>query len=187
MELDFNLILEDDQVLLRPLEENDISRLMELASFPELWKYFTYDLSNPEDFNDWIFPALTKQRLQFVLIDKAINTIIGSSAFGNLSKRDQRIEIGWTWISLEYQGLGYNQRMKKLMLSYCFEKLDMERVEFKTDVLNIPARKALKNINAIEEGVLRSHTLMTKGRRRDTIFYSILKNEWPFVKRENDW
>jgi len=187
MDLDFNLLLEDDQILLRPLEESDISKLMELASLPELWKYFTYDLSNPEDFQDWIQPAINKQRLQLLLIDKQENEIIGSSAFGNYSNRDLRIEIGWTWIVQSFHGLGYNQRMKKLMLSYCFEVLDVERVEFKTDVLNTPARKALKNINAIEEGVLRSHSLMTKGRRRDTIFYSILKNEWPFVKRENDW
>ena len=73
------------------------------------------------------------------------------------------------------------------MLDYAFEKLYIERVEFKTDVLNAQARASLKNIGAIEEGVLRSHTLMTKGRRRDTIYYSILKSEWNHIKRENDW
>ncbi|MEO6723473.1 MAG: GNAT family protein, partial [Ferruginibacter sp.] len=65
---------------------------------------------------------------------------------------------------------------------YAFEELDMERVEFKTDVLNQAARKGLLGIGATEEGVLRSHTLMQFGRRRDTIYYSILKNEWPNIK-----
>jgi RimJ/RimL family protein N-acetyltransferase len=77
--------------------------------------------------------------------------------------------------------------VKKLLLTFCFENIGLARVEFKTDVLNVQARKALKNIGAIEEGVLRSHTLMTRERRRDTIYYSILKQEWEYVKRENDW
>ena len=69
------------------------------------------------------------------------------------------------------------------MLQYAFESLNLERVEFKTDVLNLQARKALKKIGAIEEGILRSHTLMTNNRRRDTIYYSILKNEWLQMKK----
>ncbi len=69
-----------------------------------------------------------------------------------------------------------------MMLQYVFEKLGFERVEFKTDVLNLQSRKALKNIGAVEEGILRSHTLMQDGRRRDTIYYSILKTEWTYLK-----
>lgn len=187
MRLDFNLFLEDDQLLLRPVEVTDVNKLSELTSSPELWKFFTYDLSQSEEFNAWLKPAFEKQRLQLVAMEKSGHQLIGTTAFGNYSERDKRIEIGWTWLGKPYQSIGHNQTMKKLMLTYAFEFMELERVEFKTDVLNLQARKALKNINAIEEGVLRSHTLMTKGRRRDTIFYSILKNEWPFVKRENDW
>jgi RimJ/RimL family protein N-acetyltransferase len=187
MALNFDLILEDKYVLLRPVEEKDVFRLLELASPRELWNYFTYDLSDSDEFKKWLQPAIEKQRLQLVLIDKLSGEIVGSSAFGNYSVRDKRIEIGWTWLGKEYQGQGYNQKMKKLMLEYCFEVLGLERVEFKVDVLNTSARKGLNNVNAIQEGVLRSHTLMTKGRRRDTIFYSILQGEWRFVKRENDW
>ena len=52
------------------------------------------------------------------------------------------------------------------------------KIEFKTDVLNIPARKGMQKVGLVEEGVLRSHTLMTNNRRRDTIYYSILRKEW---------
>jgi RimJ/RimL family protein N-acetyltransferase len=185
--IDFNLRLENDNVLLRPLEEDDLRALLVLSSHPEMWRFFTHDLSTLEGLSSWALPAFQKQRLQFVIIEKTGNSIVGSTAFGNISERDSRLEIGWTWLGKEYQGVGINSQVKKLMLSHCFEVLGLERVEFKTDVLNIQARKALKNINAIEEGVLRSHTLMTLGRRRDTIFYSILKQEWDYVKRENDW
>ena len=59
----------------------------------------------------------------------------------------------------------------------------MKRVEIKTDVLNQPARKALLKMGITEEGILRSHTLMTKGRRRDTIYYSVLEDEWKKLKK----
>lgn len=187
MTLDFNLVLEDEDILLRPLQEKDIPILSELVVDKGLWNYFTFDLSEPDEFIEWLQPALEKKRLQLVIMDKLTGNIVGSTALGNYSHRDQRIEIGWTWLITLYQGKGYNQKMKKLLLTYCFEKLKVERVEFKTDVLNLAARKALENINAIEEGVLRSHSLMTKNRRRDTIYYSILEEEWSYVKRENNW
>ena len=73
--------------------------------------------------------------------------------------------------------------MKSLMFEYCFEKLKLKRVEIKTDVLNMPARTALLKAGAVEEGVLRSHTLLTHGRRRDTIYYSVLDSEWKELKK----
>ncbi|MCL6259863.1 GNAT family N-acetyltransferase [Aquiflexum sp. TKW24L] len=185
--IDFNIILENEHVLLRPLIEADLPQLSALSSNSEMWRFFTHDLSTMEGLSSWALPAFENQRLQFVIIDKSSGAIAGSTAFGNISERDSRLEIGWTWLGLDFQGRGINTQVKRLMLTYCFDVLGLERIEFKTDVLNIQARKALKNINAIEEGVLRSHTLMTKGRRRDTIYYGILKQEWEYVKRENDW
>ena len=115
------------------------------------------------------------------------NKIIGSSSFGNISYYDKRIEIGWTWLARECQGKGFNQSAKYLMLKYGFETLHMERIEFKSDVLNIAARKGLSKIGCMEEGILRSHTLMTNRRRRDTMYYSILKDEWSGIKQKNKW
>ncbi len=185
--VDFNLVLENDRVILRPLQQSDLDSLLELSADNMNWNFFTHDLSDKEGIEEWAIPAFEGNRLQFVVVDTSNNEVIGSTAFGNFSTRDNRLEIGWTWLGKAFQGEGYNSEIKKLMLTYCFETLELERVEFKTDVLNMQARKSLRNINAIEEGVLRSHTVMTKNRRRDTIYFSILKNEWPHVKRENDW
>ena len=112
---------------------------------------------------------------------------MGSTSFGNISYRDSRIEIGWTWLGREFQGSGTNRQMKYLIFKHAFEVLGMQRVEIKTDVLNLPARYAVKKIGAVEEGILRSHTQMTHNRRRDTIFYSILRKEWDNVKLKNGW
>jgi RimJ/RimL family protein N-acetyltransferase len=189
--LDFNLILQTEKVILRPMISEDYNSFERLTEDESMWIYFTSDLSVKNELHIWIDTALdeirNKSRLAFTIIDKSSGNPIGSTSFGNISERDKRIEIGWTWISKEFQGKGINGQIKYLMLKYAFETIDIERVEIKTDVLNLPARKALLRIGAKEEGVLRSHSLMTHGRRRDTIYYSILRSEWEAIKVMNNW
>ena len=183
--IDNKLILESEKVLLRPMIYDDLESFQVLTSGKELWIYFTSDLSDKAGLEKWVKDAIDQTssgaRLAFTVIDKSDYSIAGSTSFGNISYYDKRLEIGWTWLGRKYQGKGINDDMKYLMLKYSFETLGFERVEFKTDVLNLPARKALKRTGCTEEGILRSHTLMTNNRRRDTIYYSILKNEWKSV------
>jgi RimJ/RimL family protein N-acetyltransferase len=174
-----NLKLESGQLLLRPLQLEDFNTLLELTQDASLWTYFTHDLSTLAGLETWAAGHFSGDRFQFVVIDKTTQQVLGSTGFGNYFPRDQRIEIGWTWLGKAFQGTGINSQMKSLMLQYAFEELGMIRVEFKTDVLNLPARQALLRLGATEEGVLRSHTLMTQDRRRDTIYYSFLRGEWP--------
>ncbi|GAA0881396.1 GNAT family protein [Algoriphagus jejuensis] len=180
--IDRHLILENEKVLLRPMTREDLIDLAKISTDPQMWIYFTYDLSVPEELGKWAEPHFVQERLQFVVVDKASGRPAGATAFGNYSARDERIEIGWTWLGKAFQGTGINQAMKKLMLDYCFGELKLKRVEIKTDVLNMPARMALLKLGAVEEGVLRSHTLLTHGRRRDTIYYSVIAGEWEVGK-----
>jgi RimJ/RimL family protein N-acetyltransferase len=102
--------------------------------------------------------------------------------YGNLAENEKRIEVGWSWLGRQYRGTGINKWAKHLLLEYAFEILKCERVEFKTDVLNAQARKGLENIGAKQEGILRSYNYMPDGRRRDAVYYSILRSEWNQVK-----
>ena len=188
--IDFDLKLQTGNILLRPTIVEDIEGFTGLTTDKTMWIYFTNDLSDKTELENWVNDALiqkdNKTRLPFTIIDKKANELIGSTSFGNISYRDKRIEIGWTWLSKNYWGKGVNDEVKYLMFRYCFDNLDFLRVECKTDVLNIPARKALTRMNMTEEGILRSHTLMTNNRRRDTIYYSILKSEWTEIKIKNN-
>jgi len=189
--IDFNKTLETNQILMRPMRLEDYDRFVEISVDKDLWIYFTSDLSDKKVLQSWIETGeqdiKNKKRLAFSIFDKQSNLLVGSTSIGNISERDKRVEIGWTWLGREIQGKGINDKVKYLLLKYCFEELDYERVEFKTDILNEPARKALKRIGAIEEGVLRSHTIMTHNRRRNTIYYSILSHEWKELKIKNNW
>jgi len=123
-----------------------------------------------------------RSSLPFVTIERSSGRIVGSTRFGNYDPLNRRIEIGWTWLAGAWQRTATNTEAKYLMLTHAFERLGCVRVELKTDVLNLPSRKAMTRIGAKEEGILRKHTLMWTGRYRDTVFYSILDAEWPQVK-----
>lgn len=188
--IDFNKTFETNQILMRPMSLDDYDRFIKISQDKDLWIYFTSDLSDKNVLRRWIETGeqetKNKKRLALSIIDKQTNSIVGSTSIGNISERDKRLEFGWTWIGRDFQGKRINDHIKYLLLKYCFEELDFERVEFKTDILNKPARNALKRIGAIEEGILRSHTLMTHNRRRDTIYYSILRQEWKEIKIKNN-
>lgn len=189
--MDFNISLENKNILLRPMQKGDEKEFFKVTAVKPQWIYFVKDLSVKSELDEWVNRALEEKikkiRMPFTIIDKVKNKVIGSSSFGNISYRDNRIEIGWTWLAKECHGKGFNHQTKYLMFKYGFETLNMERIELKTDVLNIAARKAMQKIGCVEEGILRSHTLMINNRRRDTIYYSILKSEWPGVKQKNQW
>jgi RimJ/RimL family protein N-acetyltransferase len=117
-------------------------------------------------------------RYAFVIWDKQKMEYAGSTSFLNISSKDKRLEIGHTWIGKNFQGTGLNAKVKALLLNYAFKNLEFERVEFKTDERNTTSRKALEKLGAIYEGSLRSHMLMADGFRRNSVYYSILRNEW---------
>jgi RimJ/RimL family protein N-acetyltransferase len=177
-----DIICNNEFVRLRPLKIEDINVFARFASDYEIWKCFAIKMRQERDMNDYISDAVQQRKLglryHFAIEDQKTDKIVGLTAFGNYSPKDSRIEIGWTWIETSFQGSGINKNTKFLLLNFAFDHLNIERVEFKTDVLNLRAKGALIKIGATEEGVLRSHTLMPDDRRRDTVYYSILKEEW---------
>jgi RimJ/RimL family protein N-acetyltransferase len=180
------LVLETSRAELRLMQPADIDALFAIAAPPDIWKYFTKELNNKEELQQWMEDAFKERaeekRMPFVIIDKGSNEICGCTSLGNISFYDKRIEIGWTWLGTATMGSGINHHAKFVLLSYVFDALRFERVEIKTDNLNERAKTALVHIGATQEGVLRSHMLMPHGRRRDSVYYSILKEEWDTVK-----
>jgi len=119
----------------------------------------------------------------FIIFDKQLNAYAGSTSFMNVSNKDRRLEIGATWIGNRFQKTGLNRNCKFLLMSYAFDELGFERVELKTDERNIKSRTAIEKIGGKFEGILRSHTLMSDGFRRNTVYYGILKSEWRELKQ----
>jgi RimJ/RimL family protein N-acetyltransferase len=175
--------LETTRVHIRPMIATDYDAFKQLAKEKDTWKFYYRDLSDEAELKRWVDTAIQEKtqgtRMPFTITDLDTKQICGSSSYGNISFYDQRLEIGWSWLGPEFIGMGVNKHVKFALLSYAFEVMKMERVEAKTDVLSERAKAGLIKVGMIPEGVLRSHTLMHGGRRRDTIYFSILRSEWP--------
>ncbi|WP_027658943.1 GNAT family N-acetyltransferase [Salinispora fenicalii] len=180
-------ILENQHVRLHPVTESDRGGIRAVAMDPHIWRYFVTAVENEADFTAFFDTCLADQaagrRVVFVVTDRTTGRTAGSMSYGNLAEADARLEVGWSWLGRDFRGKGVNRWAKYLLLEHAFDRLGAERVEFKTDVRNEQARKGLRNIGAVEEGTLRSFNYMPGGRRRDAIFYSVLRAEWPGVKQ----
>ncbi|MGH8398471.1 MAG: GNAT family N-acetyltransferase [Gammaproteobacteria bacterium] len=180
------LALEGARVRLDPLITNYLDDLCVVGLDPELWKWVPNPVRNRDEMLEYVETALEDQRrkvsMPFVTRLVADGQVVGSTRFSNMDLKNRHVEIGWTWIGMPWQRTAVNTEAKFLMLRYAFEVLGCLRVELKTDALNDRSRAAIKRIGAKEEGILRRHTLTASGRMRDTVYYSILDDEWPTVK-----
>jgi N-acetyltransferase len=189
MDLDFSkdIQLENERVLLRPLQENDWTHLLKVASeHKDLVQYSPYLIHTESYLKEFINTAvknrINKTHYPFIIFDKRTQEYAGSTSFWNVSNKDKRLEIGVTWIGKDFQRTGLNRQCKFLLMQYAFDVLEFERVELKTDERNTQSRNAIQGIGGQFEGIMRNHTLMVDGFRRSTVIYSILKNEWSTLK-----
>jgi RimJ/RimL family protein N-acetyltransferase len=182
-----NLTLETKKAILRPMTVDDYDTFLALAKEdPDMWQYFSLNLADEKQLQKWFEHAFADKaantRRPFTIIDKQTGKIGGSSSLGNISIYDLRAEIGWSWLGKDFRSTGLNKHAKYAMMKYAFEELHFVRIEFKTDVLNERARQGLRNVGGIEEGILRSHMTMWDNRRRTSVYYSVLKEEWVQLK-----
>lgn len=179
--------LQGTHVRLEPLALEHLDGLMEAGTEAEIWIYTPSAATSREVMKAYIETALDWRKagtaLPFATIDEASGKIIGSTRFANIVPEHKRVEIGWTWINPRYQRTGINTEAKYLMMRYAFERLDCNRVELKTNALNMKSRNAILRIGAKEEGTLRSHMVNPDGTLRDTVYFSVIRPEWPDVKQ----
>ena len=179
--------LEGQYVRLEPLSESHRQGLCAAIADGELWKLFFTLVPHPDHIDGFLQRAAAEHEagagMTFATIDQASNTVVGSTRFMQARLNDKRVEIGFTFLAKSFQKTRINTEAKLLMLTHAFEHLDLNRVEFLTDYLNTNSRNAILRLGAKQEGFLRSHKIMPDGRVRDSVIFSIIKNEWPGVKQ----
>ena len=107
---------------------------------------------------------------------------VGSTRFGDIDVPSERVEIGWTFLAPSRWRTALNSEAKLLQLRYAFEELGAGRVALKTDARNLRSQAAIERLGGVREGVLRRHMRMPDGFIRDSVYYSILRDEWPVVR-----
>ncbi|CAD6538013.1 hypothetical protein LMG27952_03343 [Paraburkholderia hiiakae] len=173
-------------VALHPLCAQDAPRLVTAAADGELWNLKVTVVPGPATIDASIATALDGVRagtvIPFTIRLRASDRVVGSTRFWKVDRENRKLEIGSTWLAASAQRTIVNTEAKFLMLSYAFETLGCVRVQFTTDVLNAKSRAAILRLGAKEEGVVRRERIMPDGRKRDSVRFSIIEDEWPDVK-----
>ncbi len=185
----WDLKLEDERVLLRSLQEDDMKFLLPFALHEtEIWNYSSVSVAGKNGISTYIENAiqgrLSQKEYPFIIFDKSFNEYAGSSRFYDIQLALSTTQLGYTWYGKKYQRTGLNRHCKLLMLSYAFEQWGMERVEFRADFRNNKSIQAMKDIGCTVEGVLRKNMPLENG-RRDSIVLSIIRDEWFNTVKKN--
>jgi RimJ/RimL family protein N-acetyltransferase len=179
--------LEGVLVRLEPLSEAHIPNLAVAGRDESIWRYMSYGYLGEESaMRHWVADLLAAEHrgtdFPFTVIHRSTNNVIGATRYLDIRSEHRGLEIGGTWYAVEHQRTGVNTECKYLLLRHAFEVLGCIRVQLKTDSLNERSQRAIERLGAVHEGVLRSHMIMPDGRRRDSVYYSILDSEWPRIK-----
>jgi RimJ/RimL family protein N-acetyltransferase len=177
--------LANDFVHLEPLRADHVSALVELTVGQNLTRWFPQPLDERRHVEQFVAEALdlaAKQlALPFAIVTRD-GRIAGSTRFGAVVAEHRRVEIGWTFVGRDFQRTPVNTAAKLLLMTHGFERLGCIRVELKTDARNAVSRAAIARLGATEEGTLRHHVICADGHLRDTVYFSVLAQEWPGVK-----
>ncbi|HKW00326.1 MAG TPA: GNAT family protein [Vicinamibacterales bacterium] len=181
------ITLEGHGVRLEPLNATHEDGLRTAASDGELWTLWFTTVPEPTRVGAYIAAALEGQRLghmlPWVVREAASAAIIGTTRYHDIVADIDRVEIGYTFYAKQWQRTHVNTACKLLLFQHAFEGLGCRVVGLRTDNFNFASQRAIEALGAKKDGVLRRHQRRRDGTVRDSVMYSVIKEEWPDVKR----
>lgn len=175
-------------VRLDPLTPDDATALFAALDDPRVWAsgYAGGPAGRPADvaaMRGWIAGLLAPtDRVSYVVRLVDVGTVVGTTTLGDLDLANERAHLGWTAYAPAVWGTGVNAECKLLLLGHAFEDCGFGRVKIQTDAVNERSQAAIAKLGATREGVLRRHIRRADGTFRDTVVFSVLREEWPGVR-----
>lgn len=183
------ITLRTNKVTLRPLTIEHLDEFYHAGAFPEIWRWSLPDqclsLQTAKNWLDYSQSMADKgEHVPFAIFDNESGKLVGSTRYCSIKREDRNIEIGFTFISPQFQRSYINTHAKYCLLKHAFEDLNAIRVEFKTHEKNDKSRHAIARLGAKYEGTLRHQRILSDGTLRNTAIFSIIDNEWHSVKQK---
>ncbi|HEX8718336.1 MAG TPA: GNAT family protein [Gemmatimonadaceae bacterium] len=179
--------LEGHGVRLEPLVPGHGDALAAAASDGRLWELWFTSVPTVQEVPAYIALALAGERegsmLAWAVRELGTGTIVGTTRYHDVAAAVHRLEIGYTWYAARWQRSHVNSACKLLLLAHAFDDLRCGVVALRTDRFNFASQRAIEGLGAHKDGVIRQHQLRRDGTVRDSVFYSILAEEWPDVRR----
>lgn len=181
------VVLERRDIRLEPMSEEHVPGIQEAARDGALWELWFTAVPKPDETEAYVATALRGLRdghmLPWVVRDLQSGEVIGSTRYHDIVAAIDRVEIGYTWYAESRQRSHVNTACKLMLLTHAFDTLGCQVVGLRTDNFNFRSQKAIEALGAKKDGVIRHHLARKDGTVRDTHIYSILRGEWPDVKR----
>ncbi|KVO41261.1 GNAT family N-acetyltransferase [Burkholderia ubonensis] len=178
--------LTGEHVELQPLHASHAPALLAAAADGQLWNLRVTVVPGPDTIDAYLATALQGRAegtmMPFAIVERATGRVVGSTRFWKIDRKNRKLEIGHTWLGESVQRSRVNTEAKWLLLTYAFETLRCVRVQFTTDELNEKSRAAILRLGAKQEGIVRHERIMPDGRKRNSVRFSIIDDEWPGVK-----
>ena len=182
---DLRPILVASPVRLEPLTEAHRANLAPAADHAEIWDHMPIRASG-DGFDAWfdhsLELAIAGREAVWAVRTMADGALVGSTRYLAIEPEHRRLEIGHTWYAPAVWGGQVNPACKLALLRYAFETLGFNRVELKTDNRNLRSQAAIAKLGAAREGVFRAHMVRRDGTLRDSVYFSIVRDEWPGVR-----
>jgi len=179
--------LEGYGVRLEPLSPQHEKGLIEAAKDGRLWELFFTTVPEAGKTKKYIEEALKGQErgdmLPWAVRDLKSGDIVGSTRYHDIVAAADRVEIGYTWYAQRCQRSHVNTACKLLLFTYGFETLGCKVVGLRTDNFNFRSQRAIEALGAKQDGVIRHHWPRRDGSIRDTVMYSVLREEWTGVRK----
>lgn len=181
--MEHTLELTGHGVRLVPLTREHAADLAALVD-AELWAGMTAPLPDTPDAMAANIAALVGDptRMAFAVVDERTDAVAGSTTYYEISREVGRLEIGSTFYGRAWWGGRLNPAVKHLLLEHAFGDWGMARVALRADSRNRRSIIAIRRLGATYEGTLRGHRLAPDGSRGDTVYFSVLADEWPRVE-----
>ncbi|MFT2016398.1 GNAT family N-acetyltransferase [Streptomyces sp. 796.1] len=180
-------ILEGRTVRLEPLALDHVPDLFRAGGDDdEVWRWLSAPTPRTEDeLRRLVEQDLAEQGegcVPWAVVLRDTGRAVGQTSYLDISARDERLEIGGTWYGRRVWRTAVNTEAKLLLLTHAFEEWGVGRVQWKTHHGNVRSQEAIARLGAEREGVLRRHKAMPDGTWRDSVYYSMLADEWPAAK-----
>lgn len=179
------VLLVGEHVRLEPLGPQHVAGLERAAADGEVWRKWTTWIPRPDQMRADIDGRLADHaagRMVPWATCLPDGTPVGETTYWAIDEPNRRVEIGGTWLGASAQRTKVNPEAKLLQLTRAFDVLDCIAVEFRTHWHNRQSRRAIEALGAKQDGVLRNHRFMADGTLRDTVVFSIVRDEWPAVR-----
>ena len=154
-----------------------------------IWTYLPYGpMDTLESYREWMdATCLGDDPLFHAIVEADTDRAVGIASYLRITPKVGVIEVGHINYAPALQKTIAATEAMFLMMSRAFDELGYRRYEWKCDALNAKSCAAALRLGFRFEGIFRQ-AVVTKGRNRDSAWYSILDTEWPALKAVfQDW